>query len=38
MGVRRIKKNLKIDVDDVVEYCKKKVSDKKCHIYKKGKN
>lgn len=38
MGIGRIKKNLKIDADDVVEYCKKKILDKKCHIYKKGKN
>ncbi len=38
MGIDRIKKNLKIDVDDVVEYCKSKVLDKSCNIYKKGKN
>lgn len=38
MGVERIKKNLKIDVDDVVLYCKKKVLDKNCNIYKQGKN
>jgi hypothetical protein len=38
MGVGRIKKNLKIDVDDVVKYCKNKVLDKKCRIYKTGKN
>lgn len=25
MGVDRIKKNLKLDTDDVVEYCKNKV-------------
>lgn len=38
MGVDRIKKNLKLDTDDVVGYCKKKVLDKKCNIYKQGKN
>ncbi|QUN12497.1 DUF3781 domain-containing protein [Clostridium sp. C1] len=38
MGVYRIKRNLKIDTDDVVEYCKDKVLDKKCNIYKQGKN
>lgn len=38
MGVNRIKKNLKIDTGDVVLYCKNKVLDKECNIYKKGKN
>ena len=38
MGVGRIKRNLKIDTDDVVEYCKNKMLDKKCNIYKRGKN
>ena len=38
MGVDRIKRNLKIDSDDVVEYCKNKMLDKKCNIYKQGKN
>ncbi len=37
-GIDRIKKNLKIDTNDVVDYCKNKVLDKKCHIYKQGKN
>ena len=37
MGIDRIKKNLNIDTD-VVEYCKKKILDKNCNIYKKGKN
>lgn len=27
MGILRIKKNLKLDVNDVVEYCKNKVLD-----------
>lgn len=38
LGVERIKKNIKLDSDDVVEYCKNKVLDKRCNIYKKGKN
>lgn len=38
MGIDRIKKNLKIDTNDVVEYCKNKVLDKSCNIYKQGKN
>ena len=38
MGIDRIKKNLKIDYEDVVEYCKKKVLDENCYIYKQGKN
>ena len=33
MGIDRIKKNLKIDTNDVVEYCKNKVLDKSCNIY-----
>lgn len=38
MGVDRIKKNLDLDNIDVVEYCKKKVLDENCSIYKQGKN
>lgn len=38
MGMIRIKKNLKLETDDVVGYCKEKISDKNCRIYKKGKN
>ncbi|HEN6473158.1 TPA: DUF3781 domain-containing protein, partial [Streptococcus agalactiae] len=38
MGVIRIKKNLKLDTEDVVEYCKDRVLDKNCNIYKQGKN
>ena len=38
MGVDRIKKNLKLDTNDVVEYCKNKILDKDCNIYKQGKN
>lgn len=38
MGIERIKKNLKLENIDVVEYCKSKVLDKNCNIYKQGKN
>ena len=31
MGIDRIKKNLKLDTNDVVEYCKNKVLDKNFH-------
>ena len=37
MGINRIKRNLKID-NDVVKYCKNKILDKNCTIYKQGKN
>ncbi len=38
MGIDRIKRNLKLENIDVVEYCKNKVLDKNCNIYKRGKN
>lgn len=38
MGIDRIKRNLKIDTTNVVEYCKSKVLDTNCNIYKLGKN
>lgn len=38
MGVERIKRNLKLDTDDVVVFCKNKVTDKNSNIYKQGKN
>lgn len=38
MGIDRIKKNLKLNTIDVVEYCKNKILDKNCNIYKQGKN
>ena len=37
-GIDRIKKNLKLNTDDVVEFCKNKILDKNCNIYKQGKN
>ncbi|MDE7082214.1 MAG: DUF3781 domain-containing protein [Clostridia bacterium] len=38
MGIARIKKNLKLDTDNVVEHCKQKVLNKGCRIYRQGKN
>lgn len=38
MGRDRIKKNLNLNTNDVVGYCKNKVLDKSCIIYKQGKN
>lgn len=38
MGIDRIKKNLKLNTNDVVEFCKNKILDKNCDIYKQGKN
>lgn len=38
MGIDRIRKNLKLDTNNVVEYCKNKVLDKNSNIYKQGKN
>lgn len=38
MGVDRMKRNLKTNVEDIVAYCKEKVLDPNCHIYKQGKN
>lgn len=38
MGKERIKRNLQVDTKDIVEYCKRKVLDKNCIIYKCGKN
>lgn len=37
MGTHRIKRNLNIN-DDVVLYCKRKIVDDNCNIYKQGKN
>lgn len=38
MGIDRIKKNLKLNTDDVVGYCKSLIMDKNCRIYQQGKN
>ncbi|MDE7333426.1 MAG: DUF3781 domain-containing protein [Lachnospiraceae bacterium] len=38
MGIDRIKKNLKLNTDDVVGYCKDLIMNRNCHIYQQGKN
>lgn len=38
MGIERIKKNLKLDSNEVVEFCINKILAKNSYIYKKGKN
>lgn len=38
MDIGKIQRNLKLDTNDVVNYCKNKVLDKDCNIYKQGKN
>ena len=38
IGIDRIKRNLKINTENVVKYCKEKILDNNCNIYKKGKN
>ena len=37
MGFNRIKKNLNI-CDNVLNFCKNKLIDKRCFVYRKGKN
>ena len=37
-GIARIKKNLNLDTDNVVAFCKNKISATGCCIYKQGKN
>lgn len=38
MGIERIKKNLKLNTDDVVTYCKQKILNTACNIYRQSKN
>lgn len=38
MGIERIRKNLKLNNINVITYCKERILDKNCIIYKKGKN
>lgn len=38
MGIERIKRNIKINTENVVKYCKEKILDNNCNIYKQGKN
>ncbi len=37
-NIDRIKRNLKVDIENVVKYCKEKILDNNCNIYKQGKN
>ena len=38
LGITRINNNIKIDTDNIVNYCKILLLNNKCNIYKKGKN
>ena len=38
MGVDRIKRNIEVDVEDIVEYCKSKIKQENAIIERKGKN
>lgn len=38
MGIERLKRNLKLDAVDVVEYCKDLIMNENCSIYRQGKN
>lgn len=38
IGIDRIKRNLEINTENVVKYCKEKILDNNCNIYKQGKN
>ena len=38
LGVARIKRNLCLSSEDVVEYCKAKITEEKSVVYKQGKN
>ena len=38
LGIKRIRNNLSLKSEDVVEYCKEKILNKNCKITKKGKN
>lgn len=37
MGFNRIKNNLKLETNNLVEYCKNKILDNNSNIYKQGK-
>lgn len=38
MGLERIRRNLRLDSADVVDYCKDLILNRNCRIYKQGKN
>ena len=38
MGVDRIKRNIEVDVEDIVEYCVERINQENAIIERKGKN
>lgn len=38
LGINRIRKNLELDTENVVDFCKSLILDEKCRIYRQGKN
>ncbi len=38
LGKERIKNNLELDIDDIINYIKNKIIKKESTVYKKGKN
>jgi hypothetical protein len=38
LGIQRIKRNLSLDVDDVVKWCIEKIEDQQASIIRRGKN
>ncbi|TCL53902.1 uncharacterized protein DUF3781 [Kineothrix alysoides] len=38
MGINRIKRNLGLDTEDVIEWCRAKIQRPDCSIIKQGKN
>ena len=38
LGINRIRKNLKLDTENMVDFCKNLILDEKCRIYRQGKN
>ena len=38
LGIERIRKNLGLDVDDIVHWCVQVIGDNKSSIFRKGKN
>ena len=38
MGVERIRKNLNLETNEVVKYCKAKILNQECNINREGKN
>ena len=38
LGIERIKRNLSLDVNDVVKWCRERIQSKEASIIRKGKN